>query len=171
MMAGLDDDLIDLYREAGVESSISFWDTPEDIAVATKSLVDAFTEACGSYARRFADRSPAPRPMNIDELRSLGKENPHKLRAFLQALDAAYSPEMLVMAWRLVLDDQIQFIDLKYDARKEFRFVVVLQDPVDGWVQPTYETSHVEDVALLRHVGIIRMDGDALLDGFYALTR
>jgi hypothetical protein len=88
------------------------------------------------------------------------------VKAFLQALGATRSPEMLVMVWRILQGMRIQEIDMTYRERDSFRLRCVLNSPYE--VKPeVYESSDIVDAMLLSHLGIMEMDKGPVFEGFY----
>src|SRR5207244_2855224 len=53
-------------------------------------------------------------PFSPQALETEAAQNPHKVRAFLQAMRASQSPKMLVMVWRILQGLSIRSVDLKY---------------------------------------------------------
>ena len=97
--------------------------------------------------------------------------NPHRVRAFLQAVFSSCSPEMLVMTWRILLGMEIAFIELSYRAEQSFHMRIALRWSGTKTMEPTdiYESDSIDDFSILRHLGIAKVDGRPFLDGFYAL--
>ena len=58
----------------------------------------------------------------IDEQTLLAeyRKSPHKVRAFLQAAGETVSPDMLVMAWRLLQGAEVAEVELQYQLQKRF---------------------------------------------------
>ena len=75
---------------------------------------------------------------------------------------------MLVMVWRILHGDLIQSIEMKYAQKSEFRLDVTLEDPESGQTS-RYQSLDIDDAALVRHFGIMKMSDLPLFDGFYAL--
>jgi hypothetical protein len=166
-----DDDaekLIRLFRDAGVQTSIDFWDKEEAKKQATQILVENFQTASRDYDERFAAYGAPIPPLNLPNLEQLGKDNSHKLKAFLQALDSASTPAMLVMVWRVLHGDLIKAIDMKCEYENEFHLLVILEDPQTGQISK-YESHDIDDASLVRHFGTMKVSDKPLFDGFYAL--
>ena len=72
------------------------------------------------------------------------------------------------MTWRLLQDAQIRALDLTYRRCENFHMRIELPPGKDD-VPDLYESGDITDLSLLRHVGITRVNGQPLLDGFYAL--
>jgi hypothetical protein len=162
-------DLLDLYRQAGVSSSVDFWDEPDARSAAAEVLVNLLDEAAQNHASKFRSVVPASRPPSLETLVEMYNDNPHKAKVFLQALDSASTPDMLVMVWQILMGDSIKSVDMKYEEGGAFRLEVVLEDCVTGNLS-RYESRSLDDAALVRHFGIMKMGDHWLFDGFYALT-
>jgi hypothetical protein len=123
-------------------------------------------EAIGEESRaRFGNEGP-----QLSE-RSLAEEyerNPHKVTAFLQALGATASPQMLLMAWRIIQGAEIRSLRITYESRDSFHLALTLASPRNGTAEE-YETDDISDASLLRHLGIMKIDGQPVFDGFYPL--
>lgn len=94
--------------------------------------------------------------------------NPQKVRGFFQALGGTHSPQMLLMAWRIIQGMEIKSIQLAHERRKSFEVHVTLESPY-GEVDPPYTSKRVQDFKLFRHVGILEIGESPAFDGFYAL--
>lgn len=97
--------------------------------------------------------------------------NPHKVRAFLQALATSRSKEMLVMVWSILQGDEVESVELAYESRTSFRLRVALRShrsSREDQVQE-YVSEDINDAGLLRHFGIAKVEGRPLFDGFYPL--
>jgi hypothetical protein len=102
--------------------------------------------------------------------------NPHKVTAFLQALVSTRSPQMLVMAWRVLQGADIQAIDMKYENLRpawplrnpQFEMRITLS-ALEGESPEVYESSDVFDATVLRHFGLAKANEQPLFDGFYPL--
>ncbi len=103
-----------------------------------------------------------------ETLRAEAERNPHKIRAFLQALGTSASPEMLLMVWRILQGLTIHEMAMSYREQETFSLSVTLARPgeeQDGL--ETYRTNDINDAALLRHFGITTVDRRPLFDGFF----
>ena len=97
------------------------------------------------------------------------KEHSAQVIAFLQALGVTRDPVMLVMVWRIIQRQAISRVTMQYDENQAtFRLTVVLANPY-GAQEDVYESTNIDDAALLRHFGIMKMDEKPVFDGFYAL--
>jgi hypothetical protein len=118
-------------------------------------------------ARIGVDVSFAPETLEAESAR-----NPHKIRAFLQALGSTHDPDMLVMVWRILQGLSIRAVEMTYRELTSFHLRVVLARPGEGQDQEEiYETKddEINDAALLRHFGIAKIGNQPLFDGFFPL--
>lgn len=129
-------------------------------------LLERLSKVEGEYRRRTgADVSFAPESLSAE-----AERNRHKVRAFLQALGATGSPEMLAMVWRILQGLAIRELDMSYRDQQEFRLVVTLDRPGNGSAaQEQYQSEDINDAALVRHFGITTIEGRPLFDGFFPL--
>jgi hypothetical protein len=97
------------------------------------------------------------------------QRNPHKVKAFLQALGFSNSPEILVMVWRILQGLDIRDVSVTYRERETFAVEVCLArhgEGEDGLEH--YRSGDINDVTLLRHFGVAIINGKPLFEGFYA---
>lgn len=151
-----------LLRDCELGWMIDWYDPPDQ---ALPHLREVLAEATAEYRRRLGEGAP-----RFDEETLAGEydQNPHKLRAFLQALGSTRSAPMLVLVWRIMQGATIQAVELTYEAKVSFRLRIVLTSSYDGR-QDVYESTDINDAALLRHLGITTVEGKPLFDGFYPL--
>lgn len=115
--------------------------------------------------QRLGARAP---DMSEQELVTLYNRCPLKVKGFFQALGGSGSPDMLLMAWRVIQGMEIKKVDVSFNRRQDFRLSVILESPY-GEEDELYESSSIHDFTLLRHIGIMEVDGRPVFDGFYAL--
>lgn len=130
-----------------------------------------FVERLDRVAIEFRDRIGAAVRFDPQALQAEAASNPHKIKAFLQALGAGCTPPMMVMVWRILQGLEIRDVSMAYHARQDFRLAVRLLRPDDGRgaVEEKYESADMSDAALLRHFGITTIGAKPLFDGFYPL--
>jgi hypothetical protein len=119
--------------------------------------------------RRARERlgSNAPR-LTESSLLAEYKRNPLKVKAFFQALGGSRSPDMLLMAWRIIQGMEVKEIRIAYRRQDTFEATVVLESPY-GEEDSPYVSSDIQDFALFRHIGILEISGRPVFDGFYPL--
>ena len=128
-------------------------------------MLDQLNQVATEYHNR---RIRVDVPFTPEALAAEAERNPHKVRAFLQALGTSGSAEMLVMVWRILQGLSIRKVAMDYLEQKAFSLVVVLARPGDGKdVLEEYRSSDINDAALIRHFGITTVDGHPLFDGFF----
>ncbi len=93
---------------------------------------------------------------------------PTKVKGFFQVLGGTRTPDMLLMAWRIIQGMEIKDIQMGYHRQDHFRIRVTLESPY-GDADELYESDVIQDFALFRHVGIMEINGKPVFDGFYPL--
>jgi hypothetical protein len=140
-------------------------------------LIDAHEpkdQAVSHLRRALAAASDEAKSRDLEfglgESELLGEYKDHEaqVRAFLQALGATQEPAMLVMVSRILQGMTISRVAMEYEDKESFSLRVVLTSPY-GEGSEEYASSNIYDAALLRHFGIMKMDGKPVFDGFYAL--
>jgi hypothetical protein len=129
-------------------------------------LLEQLGRLTDEFRKRFGyDLSFAP-----EALRAEAERNPHKIRAFLQALGASGKPDMLLMVWRILQGLSIREVELSYREQEAFHLVVTLARPGEerNGVE-TYRSNNINDAALVRQFGITRVDNRPLFDGFFPI--
>lgn len=96
------------------------------------------------------------------------RRHPSQVRGFFQALGGTRTPDMLVMAWRIIQGMTVKEVRLAYQRQRAFELTVVLESPY-GEEDPPYKSDKITDFALFRHIGIMEVDGRPVFDGFYPL--
>jgi hypothetical protein len=110
------------------------------------------------YHRLFGER---PDPYLLME------ENPLKGAAFFQVDTLLASVEMKVMVWRILLGCEIAQVKWTYEAGKGSSLKVVLRPPYGG-KEESYTGQQPADFRVLRHFGATGVDGQLILQGYYA---
>lgn len=121
------------------------------------------TAVHAAYARRHG---PGFDPFGIF---NTARSGDWRIRAFLQAISASSSPNMLVMAWRIIQGMDIETLEMIYHSQKSFRLCVTLISPYGEVEKEPYISEKIEDAALVRHLGIMRMNGRPVFAGFSPL--
>lgn len=96
------------------------------------------------------------------------QRNPHRIRAFFQALGGTRTPEMLLMAWRVMEGMEVYSMTLRYERQRSFELRIRLSSPYGGDPEE-YASTKINDAALLRHFGIMEVDEQPFFDGIYPL--
>lgn len=155
-------DLEQLIRTCGLDWIIDFFQ-PQEQAVAwlQEALQGAAAEArARGHGFEFT----------VEGMVKAYPKHTSLVTAFLQALGATRTPQMLVMVSRILEGAEISEVQMEYRSEQSFRLRVVLATPY-GEVDPPYETSDINDASLLRHFGIMKTSDKPLFDGFYALRQ
>ena len=96
------------------------------------------------------------------------RRNPQRVRGFLQALGATRTPDMLLMAWRIIQGMEVKEVRIGYRRQQTFEMAVILESPY-GEEDAPYTSTHISDFTLFRHIGVFDIGGRPVFDGFYAL--
>jgi hypothetical protein len=137
---------------------------PRDHAV--PFLIEQLARLTGEFRSRFGyEVSFTPETLGAEVDR-----NPHKIRAFLQALGVSGNTNMLLMVWRVLQGLTIREVAMNYREQETFSLSVTLARPGEEHDElETYCTNDINDAALLRHFGITTVEGRPLFDGFFPL--
>ena len=152
-----------LLRDNGLGWMIDMFAPPDQ---AIPHLLEQLNRVAAAYRDRIrVDVSFAP-----EALAEEAKRNPHKVRAFLQALGTSRPANMLVMVWRTLQGLSIRKVTMDYHEQKSFSLVVTLARPGEGQdILEEYRSSDINDAALVRHFGITTIDGLPLFEGFFPM--
>ena len=119
--------------------------------------------------RRARERLKGNAPdLSETALVELYNQYPLKVKGFFQVLGGTRTPDMLLMAWRIIQGMDIKDIQMDYRRQHHFRIRVTLESPY-GEEDELYESTVIQDFALFRHVGIMEISGKPVFDGFYPL--
>jgi hypothetical protein len=97
------------------------------------------------------------------------RSNPRRVKGFFQALGASRTPDMLLMAWRIIQGMEIKEIELSYLRQQSFQVKVILESPYGEEDEP-YISSDIDDFKLFRHIGVLKIGDNPVFDGFYPLN-
>lgn len=139
---------------------------PRDRAV--PSLLGQLDQLAAEFQSRFGYAvSFSPETLTVE-----AERNPHKIRAFLQALGVSGNSDMLLMVWRILQGLTIREVSMSYREQQTFHLSVTLCKPDQaGEELEPYDTNDINDAALLRHFGITMVDNQPLFDGFFPLRK
>ncbi len=142
-----------------------------DIYAPKDQALPAYVELLDRVAAEYRLRCGVAVPFTPEALKAEAARNPHKVQAFLQLLRPNRSPALLVMVWRVLQGLSIREVALNYRELDSFRLTFILARPGDAGQDQleTYESTDINDAALLRHLGAAKAGGRPLFDGFYAL--
>lgn len=153
--------LEDVIRQAGEGWLIDRYTPPSE---AMNAIRQALREV-GILARGLENAAP---DLSEDAIIAEFQRRPLPLRGFFQAFAGTRTPEMILMAWRIIQGWKIKRVTLDYKVRDTFKLSVVIESP-EGVEDPPYETTNINDFTLFRHVGILVASGRPVFDGFYPL--
>jgi len=154
-----------LLRDNDLGWMIDMYAPPERAVPYLLEQLAALTEHFRSRFRYEVSFAP-------ETLRAEADRNPHKIRAFLQALGVSSNLDMLVMVWRILQGLNIREVTMNYREQEAFGLSVTLARRAKDRDEPeTYTTNDINDAALLRHFAITTVDGRPLFDGFFPLRK
>ncbi len=154
-----------LLRGNGLGWMIDMY-APRDRAI--PFLLEQLDRVAAEYRNRIRVNVPFTPAALLAEV----ERNPHKVRAFLQAMGTTRSAEMLVMVWRILQGLSIRTVEMNYREQDFFSLAVVLARPSEEQDQlETYNSQDINDAALVRHFGITTVNGRPLFDGFFPLRQ
>jgi len=91
--------------------------------------------------------------------------NPHRVSAFFQIFGGSCTPEILIMAWRLMEGADIRSVTVEFRREVGFKLHIIFESPDDE----SYISTDINDFRIFRHIGIMKVDGAPAFDGFYPL--
>jgi hypothetical protein len=127
-------------------------------------LANRLQEAENEARLRFGELAP---PLNLQGLRKLNAEAPHKLRAFLQGMRFANEPALLIMVWRVLHGHKIMQLEISYQAAERFVLRIALGPPITD--EDTYISQDIRDTKLVSHIKKFSLNGAPVFDGFFPL--
>ena len=128
-----------------------------------------FAEQLDALKLFMEQRSLSDCVPTIASLHRIGKTNPYKLDAFLEALVTLRTSEMIAAAWRIIQGMQVEKIDMQFEYGKSFALRIALLSP-DGKIED-YSTSDIVDMNFLRHLIKSKSDNQPIINGFFALRQ
>ena len=137
-----------LFQSIGLAGAIDdgYPEKHDVIASVMKKLDDANAE----YFRRVGIDGPfAPTALDAE-----AERNPHKIRAFFNALRVTESPEMLMMVWRILQGLSIRLMEINYKELDTFNLRVVLAKAGHDEIEE-YRSQDIMDFRLVRSFGIV----------------
>jgi hypothetical protein len=154
-----------LLRDNGLAWMIEMYE-PRERAVPV--LLEQLAKLTSEFRSRFGyNVSFAPETLGAE-----AERNPHKIRAFLQALGATGKTEMLLMVWRILQGLSIREVAMSYREQEAFSLSVTLARPGEKQDElETYRTDDINDATLLRNFGITTLGRRPLFDGFFPLRK
>ena len=127
-----------------------------------------FELIAAEHRERFQDEVR----LTPESLNSESQRNPHRVRAFLQALGISRNAVMLLMVVRILNGWTIREVTMEYREQESFHLCVTLARQDAGPDErEEYHTDDISDAALLRHFGITHADGRPVFNGFFPLPQ
>lgn len=153
--------LEEAIRHSGEEWLIDFFAPPTEAMNHIRQLL-------AEVYRRGQERLGGNAP-DLSEAAVVAEYNrsPLKVKGFFQVLTGTRTPEMLLMAWRIIQGMELKDIQLSYSLRTIFHVRVILESPY-GETDAPYEYQSIQDFAIFRHFGIMEINGCPVFDGYYA---
>ncbi len=155
--------LEETIRNAGEGWLIDMFSPPNEAMNHIHNTLAAVREEA---TKRFGNNSPT---LTEESLIQDYNQHSQQVRGFFQALGGTRTPEMLLMVWRIIQGMEVKTIQLNYSRKESFKLQVILETP-SGEEDPPYQSNSINDFALLRHLGIIEINGLPSFNGFYALS-
>lgn len=153
--------LEEAIRDAGQQWLITSFDPPENAMPHILRTLDAVQREATA---RLGDNAPQ---ISEESLLREYQRNPLRVKGFFQALGGSRTPEMLLMAWRIIQGMEVQSIQMNYRRQQSFEVQVTLESP-DGESDPPYASQNINDFVLFRHIGILESGGDPVFGGIGA---
>jgi hypothetical protein len=157
------DPLEQLIRQSGEGWLIDWFAPPEQALPHLRRLLERADQRA---IQRFGPHGPR---LTVEALVHEHDRNPHKVRALLQIMSSVASPDMLVMAWRIMQGMNIDAMQMEYEQGNSFRLRVRLVSMYDTNQREEYQTTDIDDAVVLRHFGVMKMNDRPIFDGFYPL--
>lgn len=152
----------EIIRDAGQGWLIDWYAPKEQALPALRQIL----ETTNTRAReRLGVNGPRLTP---EDLVAEYHRNPQRVGAFLQVLGSVRTPDILVMVWRIIQGMNVAELRVNYRAHNGFEMTVRLSSPY-GEGDEVYESKDIDDSVILRHLGVMKMDGMPIFDGFYPL--
>lgn len=152
-----------IIRDSG-QGWLIDWYAPKEQALPDLRTILATANARG---RQLLDED-APE-LTPDSLVREYARNPHKVSAFLQVVGSVATPDILVMVWQILEGRAISHLTVNYLSKQVFQMTVRLESEFGG-DDEIYESHDIDDAVILRHLGVMKMGGAPIFDGFYPLN-
>ena len=150
--------IADAFERSGCGWILKYPDRKEILAGVAQQIGEFISE----YSRRFKE---TPDPF------ALLDQNPPNGAAFFQAFSGAkLSLDMRIMIWRMLLGSEILAVQFHYTRDQDAELRISIRSPY-GDPEPDYCSKNLWDFAVLRHLGILTVNGNPVLDGYYALRQ
>jgi hypothetical protein len=154
-----------LIRQYGLGWLIDMSAPPEE---AIPFFLEQLEQISAEHRKRFDEGIR----LSPESLRTESERNPHRIRAFLQALGVSRNPEMLLMVHQLLQGRTIREVTMEYHEQESFHLRITLdRQGSESEEGEKFETDDISDAALLRHLGITHADGRPLFHGFFPLPQ
>ncbi len=153
--------LEETIRRSG-EGWLIDWHDPKSEAL------DHVRRVLGDVDQRAKDRLGGDAPdLSEQALLAEYERNPMRVKAYFQAVGSSCTPDMLLMAWRIIQGMEIKSVNVTYHRRSPSEMRVILES--HGEEDAPYISSNMKDFKIFRHIGILNVGDMPILDGFYPL--
>lgn len=156
------ENLEEAIQQAGEGWLIDLFGPPHD---AVSYLREKIAQVNVLAQQRFGANAP---DLSENALLAAYNQQPLKVKGFFQILGSSRTPDMLLMAWRILQGMEIKDVEISYRRQDHFRVRVILESPY-GDEEELYESNSIKYFTLFRHIGIMEISGKPVFDGFYAL--
>lgn len=148
------DEVAQLLEGAGVG-----WYLGSDREQRLAQVLDALRAVEACYARKLSQ--PVARPL-LEQLR----KEPASFKPFIQTFAAGMTSEMRTMVYCILSGASVERVRFDYEAERQATLSVELELPTGE--RPTFESSEIWDLEVLRHFGTAKKGGRPLIDGYFA---
>jgi hypothetical protein len=156
-------DLEEAIRQSGEGWLIDWFDPPSE---AINHIRRILAEVDRRARARLGGNAP---DLSESSLLMEYRRNPQRVRGFFQALGSSRTPDMLLMAWRIIQGMEIKRVEVSYLRQQSFGVQLVLVSP-SGEEDEPYVSTDINDFKILRHFGVFQIGVSPVFDGFYPLN-
>lgn len=137
---------------------------PEDVQAADR-VAAKLREACGNFRTSLGSGAGEPsEEYLLDQMIA----NACRVRAYLEAARSLIGGKLLSMLWMIQIGGRIGHLLVNYIDRREFLMSLSVEHEGRAVL---YTTDDVNEFVMLWGVGVTKMDGKPILDGYYGIGR
>lgn len=136
----------------------------KDLDAILAQIAKEIDEFIAAYDKRFGE---TPDPFALLEA------NSYRAAAFFQTFTGApITLEMRLMVWMVIHGAEFVQLDFEYRGPGDATLCVVVKPPGGRLVKAeTFKSADLWDFQILRHIGLLAVDGVPSLDGYHAASR
>jgi hypothetical protein len=155
--------VIQILREVNLDSIF----TPPTMKAV---LFDRMEKFAAVYAKKVRGVPPGvlPASASLRDILAEHARNAHRVYMLLEAIAFQCSPEILVMAWMVLLGARIERVEYKYVREDSSALAVTLQLS-DLTTEVTFQSSEHWDAAALRFLALSKANDQPMIEGFHYL--